>query len=102
MTGSKREPTTRPPRDDRRPVQLRLGRPTDPGPPAEGDLDEQDVTRLPDDWGEALDRFEASDWAKDWFGEQFCRNYALVKRHEYDDFRRQVPETERARYVEWL
>ncbi len=75
---------------------------TDPGPPAEGDLDEQDVTRLPDDWGEALARFEASDWAKDWFGEQFCRNYALIKRHEYDEFRRQVPETERARYVEWL
>ena len=75
---------------------------TDPGPPAEGDLDEQDVTRLPDDWGEALDRFEASDWAKDWFGEEFCRNYVTVKRYEYDDFRREVPETERARYVEWL
>ena len=75
---------------------------TDPGPPAEGDLDEQDLTRLPDDWGEALDRFEASAWVKDWFGEEFCRNYVLVKRYEYTDFRRQVPDNERARYVEWL
>ena len=57
---------------------------------------------LPDDWGEALARFDASDWVKDWFGEEFCRNYATVKRYEYDDFRREVPETERARYVEWL
>ncbi len=75
---------------------------TDPGPAAEGDLDEQDVARLPDDWGEALDRFEASAWVKEWFGEEFCRNYATVKRYERDDARREVPDTERARYVEWL
>ena len=25
-----------------------------------------------------------------------------VKRYEHDDFRRQVPDNERARYVEWL
>ena len=75
---------------------------TDPGPPAEGDLDEQDVARLPDDWGEALAKFEASAWVKDWFGEEFCRNYATVKRYERDDARREVPDTERARYVEWL
>jgi glutamine synthetase len=75
---------------------------TDPGAPAEGDLDEQDVTRLPDDWGSALSAFEGSDWAKEWFGEEFCRNYAIIKRHEYDAFRRTVPGSERARYVEWL
>ena len=75
---------------------------TDPGPVGEGDLDVQDVTRLPDDWGAALDAFEGSDWVKDWFGEEFCRNYATVKHHEYDAFRRMVPADERARYVEWL
>ena len=75
---------------------------TDPGPAAEGDLDMQELPRLPDDWGEALERFEASALAKDWFGEEFCRNYATVKRYEYDDVRRHVPDTERARYVEWL
>jgi glutamine synthetase len=75
---------------------------TDPGPAAEGDLDMQELPRLPDDWGEALERFEASELAKDWFGEEFCRNYATVKRYEYDDVRREVPDTERARYVEWL
>lgn len=79
-----------------------IARRTDPGPAAEGDLDVQDVPRLPDDWGAALDAFEGSAWAGECFGEAFCRNYARVKRHEYDAFRRQVPACERARYVEWL
>lgn len=75
---------------------------TDPGARSTGDLDEQDVERLPDDWGEALRIFENSAWAREAFGEIFCRNYALIKRYEYDTFRRTVPETERNVYVEWL
>lgn len=75
---------------------------TDPGAESTGDLDEQDVARLPDDWGDALRTFENSDWARATFGEPFCRNYALIKRFEYDAFRRTVPETERNIYVEWL
>ena len=75
---------------------------TDPGAVSTGDLDEQDVARLPDDWGDALDAFDASDWVKEAFGEEFCRNYSVVKRHEYDAFRRTVPETERKTYIEFL
>jgi len=75
---------------------------TDPGPEATGDLDDQDVARLPDDWGQALQAFENSEWARATFGEVFCRNYSVVKRFEYDAFRRAVPETERNLYVEWL
>ncbi len=75
----------------------------DPGPAAEGDLDEDaGAKRLPDDWGAALDAFDASSWVKQAFGDEFCRNYSLVKRYEYDAFRRTVPETERNLYVEWL
>ena len=75
---------------------------TDPGAVASGDLDAQDVPRLPDDWGAALDAFDASDWVKEAFGEEFCRNYSVIKRYEYAAFRRTVPETERKTYIEFL
>ena len=75
---------------------------TDPGAAAEGDLDAQDLARLPRDWSAALDAFEASDWARSALGEEFCRTYALVKRFEFDVARRSVSAQERARYVEFL
>ena len=65
---------------------------TDPGPPAKGDLDEQDIARLPQNWGDALD---ASDWARHAFGKDFYPNYRTIKRYEYDRFRRTVTDTER-------
>ncbi len=79
-----------------------IRRGTDPGAAATGDLDAQDVARLPDDWGDALDAFDGSDWVKEALGEGFCRNYSTVKRHEYDAYRRTVPETERKTYIEFL
>ena len=75
---------------------------TDPGAQSVGDLDEQDVARIPDDWGAALDAFDASGWVKEAFGEEFCRNYSTIKRYEYDRYRRTVPETERKAYIEFL
>jgi len=75
---------------------------TDPGAQSVGDLDEQDVARLPDDWGDALDAFDASDWVKEAFGDEFHRNYSVVKRYEYAAFRRTVPDTERKTYIEFL
>jgi glutamine synthetase len=75
---------------------------TDPGEQSVGDLDEQDVERLPDDWGDALDAFDASDWVKQAFGDEFHRNYSTVKRYEYAAFRRTVPESERKTYIEFL
>lgn len=75
---------------------------TDPGEQSVGDLDEQNVSRIPDDWGAALDAFDASDWVKEAFGEEFCRNYSVIKRYEYATFRRTVPETERKNYIEFL
>ena len=75
---------------------------TDPGAQSVGDLDEQNIARLPDDWGDALDAFDGSGWVKEAFGEEFCRNYSVLKRYEYADFRRTVPETERQTYIEFL
>jgi glutamine synthetase len=74
----------------------------DPDAPATGDLDSQDVERLPLDWGKALDAFEASSWAKTALGEEFCQTYALIKRHEFEVSRRSVSAQERARYAEFL
>ena len=75
---------------------------TDPGAAASGDLDEQDVPHLSDDWGDALDAFDASTWAKEALGEKFCRNFSVVKRFEYNVYRRTVPETESKSYIEFL
>ncbi len=61
-----------------------------------------DVARLPRDWGVALDAFEASDWARDAFGQEFCRTYSLIKRYEYEKFRRTVSSSERELYIEFL
>jgi glutamine synthetase len=62
----------------------------DPGAPAIGDLDEQDVERLPLDWSKALDAFESSSWVKSALGDEFCRTYAVIKRHEFEVSRRSV------------
>ena len=74
----------------------------DPGPPAKGNLDEQDVERLPREWDKALDAFERSEWVKSALGEEFARTYVLVKRYELDLARRGVSAQERGRYVEFL
>ncbi|MGD9537970.1 MAG: glutamine synthetase family protein [Alphaproteobacteria bacterium] len=75
----------------------------EPGPAAAGDLDvDGAVERLPDDWGRALDAFEASSWVKQALGAVFVKNYGTVKRHEYDEWRRTVTAEERDSYIEWL
>jgi glutamine synthetase len=45
---------------------------------------------LPRYWPGALDRFEASDFARALLGDQLHRLFSLVKRHELDQFNRQV------------
>ena len=75
---------------------------TDPGPPAKGDLDVQNLERVPRNWGAALDAFDASEWVRDALGEEFCHTYGLVKRFEYEKSRRTVSDTERKLYMEVL
>ncbi len=75
---------------------------TDPGAAASGDLDEQDVPHLSDDWDDALDAFDASTWAKEALGENFFRKFSVVERFEYNAYRRTVPETESKSYIEFL
>ena len=60
----------------------------DPGMPARGDLDGQDLERVSQDWGRALEAFESSDWVKQALGEEFCENYLHVKRSELDKYQK--------------
>ncbi len=74
----------------------------DPGPPAKGNLDQQEIERITDDWAVALGRFEQSNWVPAALGEEFCRVFTLIKRFEHARFKRTVTEFERAEYLEFL
>lgn len=61
-------------------------------PPAGG-------VRLPEDLREATDLFEASDLARETFGDRLCEWYVRNKRSEWADYRKTVSEFERRRYL---
>jgi glutamine synthetase len=54
---------------------------------------------LPRYWPAALDRFETSDFARGLLGAQLHRLFAMVKRHELDEFNRQPTPQEFALYL---
>jgi glutamine synthetase len=65
----------------------------DPPPPVGGNLYKDGVARgepLPGSWPAALERFEASAFARELLGERLHRLYAEVKRCELEDFCRVV------------
>jgi glutamine synthetase len=70
-------------------------------PPAvtTGNAYEQPGDPLPLQWGAALDRFAASEFAARCCGERFVHLYATVKRGELDDFNAHVTPLEIARYL---
>lgn len=64
-----------------------------PRPPLEGNLyraADAYGEALPRYWPGALDRFEASAFARELLGPELHRLFALVKRHELDEFAQQV------------
>jgi glutamine synthetase len=79
----------------------------DPGPPLDLDmyaqsdatLRELGVKLLPRTLQEAIDAFEASELAKDVFGEDLHRAYIEFKRAEWEDFHNAVSEWEWNRYL---
>jgi glutamine synthetase len=74
----------------------------DPGPPATGYLGGQDLPRLTREWSAALDAFDRSAWVRSALGDEFCRVYSLIKRHEYDKFARRVTDNERALAIDLI
>jgi glutamine synthetase len=57
---------------------------------------------LPEDLREATDLFEASELARDTFGERLCGWYVRNKRQEWEEYRRTVSAFEHRRYLALL
>jgi glutamine synthetase len=75
-----------------------IARGTDPGPAAEGDLEQEDRTRIVTDWAAALDRFAQSEWVATTFGPDLQKAFLSVKRQELARFRNWVSDFDTSEY----
>jgi glutamine synthetase len=71
----------------------------EPPPVTTGNAYQQDGAPLPLSWGEALDRFARSEFARRELGEKFVDLFVTVKRGELQDFASHVTPLEIARYL---
>ncbi len=71
-------------------------------PPAtEGDAYQAaDAPKLPRSLPEALERFEASALAREYFGDEFVEHFSRMRRWEVEAFQHAVTDWERQRYFE--
>jgi glutamine synthetase len=76
-----------------------LSQQIEPPPVTTGNAYEQEGEPLPSSWGEAIDRFGRSDFARRELGEKFVHLYTTVKRGELQDFVSYVTPLEIARYL---
>lgn len=75
-----------------------LSRGAEPPPPLSGNAYRQaDGPPLPVHWASALERFRASDFAREYLGKPFAQLYAVVKQGELDEFNSHVSPLE----IEW-
>jgi glutamine synthetase len=80
-----------------------IERQLDPPAPVQGDAYAiPGLPSLPATLVEALDRFESSELARDWFGEGFVDHYGAMKRWELKKYNRAVTDWERRRYFEMV
>jgi len=76
-----------------------LTRELEPPPVTTGNAYEQSGEPLPIVWSEAIERFSASAFAKQYFGQKFTHLYSTVKRAEAQEFNSHVTPLEIARYL---
>ena len=73
----------------------------DPPPVTEGDAYAiEGLPPLPSTLSEAIELFEASAIARDWFGDGFVEHYAAMRRWDVQKWKRAVTDWERRRYFE--
>ena len=60
---------------------------------------EQGITSLPESLGEAIDELEGSDLMRRALGDHIFPRYVELKRKEWDEYRVQVTEWEKTRYL---
>lgn len=71
----------------------------EPPPVTTGNAYTQPGEPLPLQWGAAIERFAASTFAQERFGEKFTHLYAVVKRGELEEFNSHITPLEVARYL---
>jgi glutamine synthetase len=74
-------------------------------PPVESNaytLPEDIAPRLPRTLEAAISRFEASEVARSWFGNEFVDDYTTMRRWEVERYHLSVSEWERERYFDTL
>ncbi len=76
-----------------------LAQQLEPPPVTTGNAYQQSGEPLPLQWGAAIDRFAASEFAARYFGERFVKLYCTVKRGELENFNGHVTPLEIARYL---
>ncbi|MGB2693969.1 MAG: glutamine synthetase family protein [Dehalococcoidia bacterium] len=69
-------------------------------PPVTGDAYKTEAPKLPRSLPEAVERFEQSAVAREFFGDGFVEHYARMRRWEAEAFERAVTDWERRRYFE--
>jgi glutamine synthetase len=82
-----------------------VARETEPDPPVTGDayaIDHPPERRLPATLEAAADRFAASAFARDWFGDRFVDHFANSRDWEVRQSRKHVSDWELARYFELI
>ena len=80
-----------------------IERKLEPPPATEGDAYAiKGLPRLPRTMAEALEQFERSDLARDFFGDGFVEHYAAMRRWEVEKYNRAVTDWERRRYFEMV
>ena len=67
---------------------------------SEEDLTAAGILRLPSTLGEAVDEFEASEFARDTLGPEVHASYTELKRAEWLEYNTVVSEWERKRYLQ--
>jgi glutamine synthetase len=76
-----------------------LSRAVEPPPVLRGNAYEADGEPLPTHWPLAIEKFRASDVAREYLGKPFCQLFATVKRAELEDFNSHVTPLEVAWYM---
>ena len=76
-----------------------LTRRLEPPPITTGNAYDQPGEAMPLQWGAAIERFAASEFASNYLGADFVRLFATVKRGEMEDFNAHITPLEIARYL---
>jgi glutamine synthetase len=62
----------------------------DPGPMVEQGAEIVPRLKIPNRWEAAIDKFQRGKILPEYFGKDYCRYYALVRRHEAEQYHNKI------------